>query len=140
MKILVPIRAGQTSDATLEHIVRLRQQFGSTPLTLLHVVNLKQMDYRMIPDFQIDMIRRYASDAGQALLDKGAALLHDAGLAVSTRLESGYPRDVISQIANTEHFDLLIIGRHRRGGLRDALFGSVSNHVLHEVDCPVLLF
>jgi nucleotide-binding universal stress UspA family protein len=139
MKILVPIRDGRTSDATLENIIAQKEQF-SAPITLLHVVNVKTMDYRMIPDFQIEMIKEQATRAGQKLLDAKAAYLNAAGVEVTPRPEHGYPRDVICAIANNEDFFLLVIGRHERGEIRDVLLGSVSNYVLHKVKCPVLLF
>jgi len=139
MKILVPIRDGRTSDATLENIIAHKEQF-SAPITLLHVVNVKTMDYRMIPDFQIEMIKKQATRAGQKLLDAKCADLSAAGVEVTPRLEHGYPRDVICNIANSEDFSLLVIGRHERGEIRDVLLGSVSNYVLHKVKCPVLLF
>jgi nucleotide-binding universal stress UspA family protein len=139
MKILVPIRDGRTSDATLDKIIAHREQF-SAPITLLHVVNVKTMEYRMIPDFQIEMIKEQATRAGQKLLDSKTAYLHNAGVEVIPRLEHGYPRDVICSIANSEGFSLLVIGRHDRGEIRDVLLGSVSNYVLHKVKCPVLLF
>jgi nucleotide-binding universal stress UspA family protein len=35
----------------------------------------------------------------------------------------------------------MIIGRRESTGeIRDVLFGSVANYVLHNVACPVLLF
>ncbi|MFO7831131.1 MAG: universal stress protein [Desulfuromonadaceae bacterium] len=139
MKILVPIREGRTSDATLNNIIAHQEQF-SAPITLLHVVNVKTMNYRMIPDFQIEMIKEQATKAGQKLLDAKCADLHAAGVEVTARLEHGYPRDVICAIANNEDFSLLVIGRHERGEIRDVLLGSVSNYVLHKVKCPVLLF
>ncbi len=139
MKILVPIRDGRTSEATLNNIIAHKDQF-TAPITLLHVVNVKVMDYRMIPDFQIEMIRQQAAKAGQKLLDEKTAYLKSAGVEVTPRLEHGYPRDVICSIANNEEFSLLVIGRHERGELRDVLLGSVSNYVLHKVKCPVLLF
>lgn len=139
MKILVPIRDGRTSDATLEKIIAHKDQF-SAPITMLHVVNVKTMDYRMIPDFQIEMIKEQATRAGQKLLETKRAYLSAAGVEVSPRLEHGYPRDVICSIANSEDFSLLVIGRHERGEIRDVLLGSVSNYVLHKVKCPVLLF
>jgi len=38
-------------------------------------------------------------------------------------------------------FQLIIIGRRESTGeIRDVLFGSVANYVLHNVACPVLLF
>jgi hypothetical protein len=42
---------------------------------------------------------------------------------------------------NAQELQLLVIGRHEGGGeIRDVLFGSVANYVLHNVRCPVLLF
>ncbi len=139
MMILVPIRDGRTSDATLEKIIAHKNQF-TAPITLLHVVNVKIMNYRMIPDFQIEMIKEQATKAGQKFIDAKTAHLRAAGLDVTPRLEHGYPRDLICSIANNEKFSLLVIGRHERGEIRDVLLGSVSNFVLHKVKCPVLLF
>jgi nucleotide-binding universal stress UspA family protein len=86
------------------------------------------------------MIKEQATKAGQRLLDEKRAHLHAAGLEVISRLEHGYPRDVVCSIANNEEFSLLVIGRHERGEIRDLLLGSVSNYVLHKAKCPVLLF
>ena len=138
-KILIPICDGVTSKATIDAVIAHQDQFQD-PLTLLHVVNVKKMDYRMIPDFQIDMVRQYATRTGEKFLAAQVARLQEAGLKVITRLELGFPRDVICSIANEENFSLVVIGRHGSGEIRAALFGSVSNYVLHGVKCPVLLF
>lgn len=139
VRVLIPICDGVTSKATLDAVIAHKEQF-TDPLTLLHVVNVKKMDYRMIPDFQIDMVREYATRTGEKFLAAQAQRLRDAGLNVIPRLELGFPRDVICAIANAEQFSLVVIGRHGSGEIRDVLFGSVSNYVLHGVKCPVLLF
>jgi nucleotide-binding universal stress UspA family protein len=139
IKVLIPICDGVTSKATIDAVIAHKEQFPD-PLTLLHVVNVKKMDYRMIPDFQIDMVRQYATRTGERFLAAQSARLQEAGLQVTTRLELGFPRDVICSIANDEDFSLVVIGRHGSGEIRAALFGSVSNYVLHGVKCPVLLF
>ncbi|OQY19946.1 MAG: universal stress protein UspA [Desulfobacteraceae bacterium 4572_35.1] len=138
--VLVPICDGVTSTATLDAIIEHKDQF-QMPLTLLHVVNIKKMDYRMIPDFQIDMVRDYATRTGEKFLTAQTQRLQKNGLTVIPRLELGFPREVICSIANDEQFSLVVIGRHGNGGeIRDVLFGSVSNYVLHGAKCPVLLF
>lgn len=139
IKVLVPICDGVTSEATLNAIIEHKDQFLN-PITLLHVVNVKKMDYRMIPDFQIDMIRQYATKTGEKFLAGQTERLQAAGLEVIPRLELGFPRDIICAIADQEQFSLVVIGRHGSGEIRDVLFGSVSNYVLHGVKCPVLLF
>jgi nucleotide-binding universal stress UspA family protein len=95
----------------------------------------------MIPDFQLEMVRENARKAGQALLEKQAAILRAAGFETELLLELGSPRQEIPRIANEQGFQLLVIGRHAgTGEIRDVLFGSVANYVLHNVHCPVLLF
>lgn len=138
-KILVPVDGSETSGRTLRLIIEHRERF-TAPLTLLHVVNIDKLAYRMIPDFQIDMIREHARKAGENILREKQAALGAAGMTSELRLEMGSPREVICRIANEDHFDLLIISRRGLGEIRDVLFGAVSNHVLHHVDCPVLLF
>lgn len=139
VKILVPICDGATSEATIDALIAHREQL-TEPITLLHVVNVRKMDYRMIPDFQIDMVRQYATRSGEKYLAEQTARLKAEGFDVTPRLESGFPKDVICSIANDEQFSLVVIGRHTSGEIRDVLFGSVSNYVLHGVKCPVLLF
>lgn len=139
-KILVPVDGSKTADRTLEKIIALKERFPPQ-LTLLHVVDLDKLTYRMIPDFQLNMIRENAGKAGQNVLDGRAALLEQAGFTVLARLEFGDPRRIICRVANEEGFQLAIIGRRESTGeIRDVLFGSVANYVLHNVACPVLLF
>jgi nucleotide-binding universal stress UspA family protein len=139
MNILVPVNASKTSDRTLAAIAANHQRFPA-PLTLLHVVDLDRLAYRMIPDFQLSMIREHARKSGEHLLLQTTELLAAAQLEIIPRLEIGSPRELIPRIANDEHYQLLIIGRRGFGEIRDVLFGSVTNHVLHHVRCPVLLF
>lgn len=139
-KILVPVDGSTTAGRTLEKIIAERERFPKQ-LTLLHVVDIDKLAYRMIPDFQIDMIRENAGKAGQLVLDTQKATLNEAGFSVEARLEFGSPRQTICAVANEEPFQLMIIGRRETTGeIRDVLFGSVANYVLHNVACPVLLF
>lgn len=138
-KILIPVDDSTTSNRTIESVIEQKERFPNK-LTLLHVVN-DQLAYRMIPDFQIEMVRENAGKAGEAKLKKIAGKLQEAGFETELRLEFGVPRRVIPQVANDEEFQLLVLGRNTGSGeIRDVLFGSVANFVLHNVKCPVLLF
>lgn len=138
--ILIPVDGSITSRRTLEKVIAQQERFPKE-LTLLHVVDVDKLSYRMIPDFQLGMIRDHAGKAGQQLLDGKAAVLEQAGFKVQARLEFGPPRQTICKVANDEGFQLIVIGRRESAGeIRDVLFGSVSNYVLHNVACPVLLF
>lgn len=137
-KILLPLDDSETSKRTLEYVLANRERFAP-PLTLLHVVSIDKLAYRMIPDFQMDMVRERARATGEQFLKKTLERLAAAGLDVVPRLEVGNPRELIPRIANSENFQLLVIGRGHMGEIRDVLFGSVANYVVHQVRCPVLL-
>ena len=86
------------------------------------------------------MVKENASKAGKKLLEKYHVQLQDVGYVCNLMLKTGEPRQIITTITNSQGFDLLVIGRHEGGGeIRDVLFGSVANYVLHNVRCPVLL-
>ncbi|KJR97447.1 MAG: universal stress protein UspA [Desulfobulbaceae bacterium BRH_c16a] len=139
-KILVPIDDSPTAQRTITAIIEQKDRF-SKELTLLHVIDNEKLSYLMIPDFQIDMVKQNAAKAGKHILDRADARLREAGFTNTLVLEFGEPRRAIAHIANEQHFQLVVIGRHEGGGeIRDVLFGSVANHVLHNVRCPVLLF
>ncbi len=139
-KILVPVNDSPTARATVYSIISLKDRFPKT-LTLLYVIRKDLLTYKMIPDIQMEMVKENAMKGGRTLLDKYCATLIDAGFEPQTMLEFGTPQVVISEIADRDEFDLLVIGRHERGGqIRNVLFGSVASYVLHNVSCPVLLF
>ncbi len=138
-KILIPVDDSATAKRTIQTVIDQRKRFPRK-LTLLYVINQDQLAYRMIPDFQIDMVKDNAKKSGKQLLDRYGAELRDVGFSCELILEVGDPRNLISKLANEQDFQLLVIGRHEGGGeIRDVLFGSVANHVLHNVRCPVLL-
>lgn len=138
-KILIPVNDSPTTQKTIEDVIAYKDKFPRQ-LVLLHVIN-DQLAYRMIPDFQIEMVRENAEKSARKRLEVLAEKLRDEGINVELRLEFGAPRRVIPRIANEEGFQLLVIGRKTGSGeIRDVLFGSVANYVLHNVKCPVLLF
>lgn len=139
-KILIPYDDSPTAKQTIESVIQLKERFPKK-LYLLYVINKDQLAYRMIPDFQLEMVQENAQRLGKVLLEKVAGKLEEAGFEIETILELGAPRHVIANVANTQYFQLVVLGRHEGGGeIRDVLFGSVANFVLHNVKCPVLLF
>lgn len=139
LRILVPVDSSATTAKTVAAIIAQRERFPA-PLFLLHVIDVERFAYRMIPDFQREMIRQSALKSGEQLLRGLQQQLLESGLQAEVRLESGAPRQLVCRIANDEAFDLLILGRRGNGEIRDVLFGTVANYALHNVRCPVLLF
>lgn len=58
---------------------------------------------------------------------------------METRIEHGDPRDVICAVAEKLHVDVVVMGSHGHGLIKRAFLGSVSNHCVQNVKCPVLI-
>ena len=139
-RTIIPVDGSQTSQQTIKSLIDDRISFPQG-VTLLHVVDIDKLAYRMIPDFQVEMIRESAGKTGQKVLDEHCRAMAAAGFKVTGRLEFGSPRQTICKVATEEDVQLLSLGRRQSSGeIRDVLFGSVANYVLHNVACPVLLF
>lgn len=140
LKILIPVDESPTTKRTIRLFIEQKERFPEK-IYLLYVINQEPLAYRMIPDFQLEMVRDHAQKIGRQQLDKIAEQLLKEGFKPETILRSGNPRTVITDVANREGYNLVVIGRHKGSGeIRDILFGSVANYVLHNVKCPVLLF
>jgi nucleotide-binding universal stress UspA family protein len=71
---------------------------------------------------------------GQVAIDLGAK----AG-SVTTAVVVGRPGEEIVSAANEPEVGLAVVGARGFGAIKRALLGSISEHVLHEAECPVLV-
>jgi nucleotide-binding universal stress UspA family protein len=60
-------------------------------------------------------------------------------LNILTKLLDGRPAYRIVEEANDGHFDLIVIGNRGLGGITGFLLGSVSDRVVDNAKCPVLI-
>lgn len=65
------------------------------------------------------------------------ALGDDPGVEIEQKLAEGDPGDVL--VAESQSAELVVVGSHGRSGLKAALLGSVSRHVVSHAACPVVV-
>ncbi|KAK4595614.1 hypothetical protein RGQ29_013909 [Quercus rubra] len=90
----------------------------------------------------IAAVDKYSNDVAECVVEKAKKMckdLHDVDIKVETRIEHGDPRDVICQMTEKLGADVLVMGSHGYGLIKRALLGSVSNHCVQNVKCPVLI-
>jgi nucleotide-binding universal stress UspA family protein len=79
------------------------------------------------------------SEADRASLVEARKLAEQRGQRVSTELLIG---DVVNEVvtyADSFDADMIVVGSHGLGAVTGAIVGSVSQGILHEAACPVLI-
>jgi nucleotide-binding universal stress UspA family protein len=79
------------------------------------------------------------SDAAREALEAAvsAALGAEPGIDVEQKLVEGDAGDAL--VAESRSAELAVVGSHGRSGLKAALLGSVSRHVVSHAGCPVVV-
>lgn len=125
-KILVPVDGSRSAEKALTYAVDLAKRMGAK-ITLLYVQESGLS--RVRPEI--------AKGVGNAILSQAAGKVKD--VEFDKRLESGSPGSAITQMADQESYDLIVMGDRGHSGIRRFLLGSVSNHVLHYTNRAVLI-
>ncbi len=90
----------------------------------------------MSPAQYDELDQRRRAEADQLL----AATVDAVGLeGAERRLLDGPAGPAICDVAESVHADVIVMGSRGRGGLRRAVLGSVSDHVIRNASCSVLV-
>ncbi|MCQ4165550.1 universal stress protein [Tahibacter harae] len=81
----------------------------------------------------------YHADNAAEATRRARETLEATGVAVQVRAEVGDPAEVIRDSAKAVQADLIVMGSHGRGNLRNLLLGSVVTKVLASSPVPVLV-
>jgi nucleotide-binding universal stress UspA family protein len=143
-KVLVPLDGSALAECTLSHVKNLIKDGSVGEVTLLNVVKvdlpwavMEPNQYRKI-DF--NAIREPLFIASRKYLGDIESRLGSEGIKVKTEsLEGNRPADTITEYAQKNGMDMIIIGTHGYTGLKKLMLGSVAFGVLHQSHIPVLL-
>lgn len=84
---------------------------------------------------RMDQVRDERESAAQRLV----ARARDLGIPTAFLVWEGVPGEAIVDAADAERADLIVLGTHGRTGVNRSLFGSVSDHVVRNAPCPVVV-
>ena len=84
---------------------------------------------------RVDQVRTGREAAAQELVSRGRA----AGVRVTFLIWEGEPGESIVDAARSEQVDFVVVGSHGRGSVGRFFLGSVSDHVVHNAPCPVVV-
>jgi nucleotide-binding universal stress UspA family protein len=110
---------------------------SSTHLEVVHACSLPAMLY---PDAMVAGAIDYLRSIYEHLLAREVAALERAGAPrVQGHMAVGRPSDVVLDAAADLRPSLLVAGSRGLSGLRRAMVGSVSESLVHNAECPVMV-
>ena len=135
-KVLVPLDGSELAECALSHVRSLVTEGPAREVTLLHIVDIN------LPGSEVDLdaLRKPAFAAATKYLTEMKSRLLPAGVTVKTKaLEAKWTASTITEYAQQNNIDLIVMSTHGYTGLKKALLGSVASGVLNQSSVPVLL-
>ena len=132
--ILVPVDGSEGADRAIEKAVMLAQ-ICAAKLNFLYVANINQLAINAVLS---DAILDSVTKAGNVILDRALEMVHE-GVAKESFSDTGSPAVVILDFAETNDIDLIVMGSRGLGVVKGVLLGSVSQYVVEQSKCPVLV-
>jgi len=124
---------GPASAAATEQAIEIAARLGAR-LLVTSVVDPGTLK-RDGTDRRIDQLREGREAAAQDVVQRSRERGTDAAFLVW----EGDPGEAIVNAAEAEEADLIVVGSHGRGPVGRFLVGSVSDYVVRNARCPVLV-
>lgn len=138
-KILCPFDFSEFSEEAIKYAIKLADP--TTDITLFNVVQLPYiMDPNGLAYYDVKE-EEVMKSAEEALNNKIEKLKETCPNYIFSKdyVVSNDPAEAILEKQNKGAYELVVMGSHGRKGFGRILMGSVSESVLREANCPVLI-
>lgn len=144
-KVLVPLDGSELAECALSHVKNLVKEGAEGEVILLNVVNVSftiasNLMGEVNDIIDNNAIRKDLFIKSRKYLENVASRLTSEGIKVKTESREGSdPAGTISDYAQKNGVDLIVIATHGYTGLKKMMLGSVALGILRESHIPVLL-
>jgi len=136
--ILVPLDGSQLAEKALDYAVQIVAP--KRRITLVSTIEIPDVANTFHPlPANLTMVEENLASARNYLNRISEDLRKKHQLRVNIEVKVGKPAEVITEIAETEFVDAIVISTHGRNGLERFIFGSVTQKVLNAMPCPVFV-
>ena len=132
-KILVATDGSKYSAVAVEKAVAFARSYGGG-LVVVSIVDVPTEFYAEAPKAVEDMIRK-AKEYTAAVKKQAEA----AGVKAESFIGEAVADEAIIKLAAEQGVNMIVVGSHGRTGLRRLLMGSVTEKVIGNAPCPVLV-
>ncbi len=148
MKILVCTDGSPNSQKCVEVAARMVDQCTINEVTLIHVHDSSQFfpdywhgKYPFTPEEEkhINNIDKRVMEQRKKIFTEALKKFEGTNIEVETIFKVGHPAETIAETASEGGYDIVVIGRRGRGGVKKLFMGSVSSAVLQLVKTNILI-
>jgi nucleotide-binding universal stress UspA family protein len=142
-KILVTLDGSELSECVIPHLEKFRKGFPESEIILLRVV--EPVDSTVAAHADVISPEQWKARENAMVVDAAnyltqvAGRLDQGGARVHSNVITGRVEDRITDYANEEKVDLIIMATHGRSGVSRWVRGSVADKVLRMAHIPVLM-
>jgi len=126
--LLICIDGSEYSIKALIYAVELAEKISSK-ITLLNVQERRLHD----------LSSKVAEELSEQIFSKALGAIEKGELKVDKRVKFGVTSDSIVEVAESENYDIIVLGSRGLGTVKWFLLGSVSEDVIHKAKCSVLI-
>ncbi|WIV68327.1 universal stress protein [Natrialbaceae archaeon AArc-T1-2] len=132
--VLVPTDGSEPADRAVDQAVELAARFDAT----LHALFVVDVDERTPLSISSEPVVEGLRTEGEKITQEAVDRAPD-DLETVTAVEQGEADETILAYAGDHDVDAIVMGTHGRRGLDRFLLGSVTESVLRNADCSVLV-
>lgn len=145
-KILVPIDGSKASRKAAEQAISIAKQFGSV-VKLVTVVNLPSEEKYAFFGVNVqnafyanrkEMLKELINQESK-MLSSIISTLDYADVKLDKLVLEGVAYEQILKLSKEENFDLIVMGRRGFSNIERFFIGSVTQRVISDAHCPVLV-
>ncbi|KJR49226.1 UspA [Desulfosporosinus sp. I2] len=137
-KILVATDASEYSRRALKDALELAKTFGGE-VELLFVMYIREAYWGYNVAYSVLVSPEEIEDAGELALEATLKGIDVGDVPLKKKVVQGYPATMILEEVQKEGIDLVVMGSHGYGLIAGSVLGSVSQRVLQQAECPVLI-
>ena len=147
-KILVALDRSELSQEVFQQGLVLAKQSQAT-LMLFHCVPIESQILTPYPSFYSEEMLNFSQHVHEQLhqemteteqwLKKYEQMATEQGITAECNCNIGEPGRLIRDMAKSWQADLIVLGRRGLKGISEIFLGSVSNYIVHQALCSVLI-
>jgi nucleotide-binding universal stress UspA family protein len=140
-KILYPTDFSEVAGKALRFVQQLKAA-GGAEVVILHVINQRIVNGLLrhaTSDREIKLWCQKAEEIARQSMAEMGDQLESLGYSVKSIVRTGFPWREILSVEKEEKPSVIVIGSHGRSNFGDMFLGSVSDRVIRQCQCPVMV-